>query len=403
MKDNAMTVKDVAGYLKLSPQMVYNMVRYEELPAFKVGHAVRILSGDLDLYVKNQKTLFKAKNSSIATRGVENQVTVNHLCARQGSFKLVDIDFSLPFGASLGVLGPSGAGKTLLLRTLAGLVKPDLGTMFIGRERMDDAGPESRRIGYVFQDYALYPMTSRENIAFPREIAGNARKIVDETVEKVAARLKIPKEYLDKESQILPKGIRQLVAIGRAENREASLFLMDEPLVHLDPAQRRQMRVFLAALRKEVGATTVYGFNDPEDALALSDYLMILIDGRATQYGPLEQVYEHPAGLREMEMLSLTGVNRLRVSVKGGRSSPWGIEAPVADGEWLCCFRPEEIELGEGPFRANVERIAPKTGSEGIAEARLDSGEALRLVLPLDSPKKLNFKPLSPRFFPPES
>jgi len=130
------------------------------------------------------------------------------------------------------------------------------------------------------------------------------------------------------------------------------LFIMDEPLVHLDPALRREMRVFLAALREESGATAIFGFNDAEDALALSDYLMIVIDGRMTQFGTLDEVYRRPAGLKEMELLS-------------------------------------------------VERIAPRTGSEGLALARLDTGETLSLVLPLDCPKKIRFAPSAPRFFPP--
>lgn len=398
MERTALTVREVADCLKLPQRVINNLIRARALSAFKVGKAVRVLRTDLDSYIHDRQILYSSANAEREAVGAPGQVSARRVFSHLGAFQLLDIGFSLPIGKTLGIIGLSGSGKTLLLKTMAGLVKKDAGAFFIGLDRLDER--LMGRIGYVFQDYALYPTSSRANIAFPREVAGEAHRLARAAVAEIAERLKLPAEYLDKRTGILPEGIKQLVAIGRAENRETGLFLMDEPLVHLDPAVRREMRAFLSALRAEYGATTIYAFNDPEDALALSDYLLVLMEGRVAQFGTAAEVYENPVNLCAMELLSLEGVNRLEVGVRAGKALPWGLDAPVPDGEWLLCFRPEEIEVGDGPFSAKVERIAPRNGSEGVADVRLDSGEPLRLVLPLESEGTIRFKPTSPHYFP---
>ncbi len=399
MNNDALSVKEVAEKLKVTPQMIYNMIRKEDLPAFKVGKAVRILSEDLDAFVGRQKALMKAGKWTEA--GAEaGAVKASGVFARVGSFWLYDVGFSFPIGSTLGVIGPSGSGKSLLLRALAGVVPMERGSLHIGMEAVGEHTLKKRRIGFVFQDYSLYPyLTSRGNIAFPRTIAREDRAFIDAEVNRVAARLKISQQYLERNVKALPEGIKQLVAIGRAEDRDASLFLMDEPLKHLDPALKREMRAFLSALRSESGVSTIYAFNDPEDAMALAEHILVLIHGRAVQCGTSQEVFDHPANPEVMQLMSTEGVNGLAVRVKGGKLEGWGLPAPVADGEWLYCFRPEEVEPG-GPFRISVESSTVRDGNTRIVSGRLSDGSTARCVAPNGSGTEVAFTPTSPKFFP---
>ena len=399
MKIDSLSVKEVADRLKVTPQMVYNMIRKEDLPAFKVGNAVRLLVEDLVAYVERQKGLMRSVNRAEA-EGEAGKVKASGVFARVGSFWLSDIDFSFPIGSTLGIIGASGSGKTLLLRALAGTVPMERGSLHIGSDPVDWRTLKNRKIGFVFQDYSLYPnLTSRGNIAFPRVMAREERAFIDAEVNRVAARLKISPEYLERNVKALPEGIKQLVAIGRAEDRNASIFLMDEPLKHLDPALKLEMRAFLNALRTEAGVTTIYAFNDPEDAMALAEFILVLVHGRVAQYGASREVFDRPASLQVMELMSTEGVNALEVEVKNGTVREWNIPAPVADGEWLCCFRPDEVEPG-GPFRLAVELGKARDGATRIVTGRLRDGRQVRCLAPNGSETEIDFTPTAPKFFP---
>lgn len=392
------TVKEVAAFLRVTPQAVYNMIKREEIAAFKVGSAVRVLAADLDAFVAAGKRALAAQLADFAAppAGV---VAVRKLRARFGPFVLDSIDFELPEGSSLGVVGPSGSGKTLLLKALAGLVPLEAGAIFHGPDRLDGTDPRDRRVGLVFQDYALYPtMDGGRNIGFPLETASEPRTGIDAEVLRIAAELGIGKDYLGKRIEALPEGIKQLVAIGRSRARPASrpvrLLLMDEPLIHLDARVREETRAFLKRLVSRIGATVVYAFNDAADALALSDYLLVVEEGKGVQFGRAEDVYARPASPSVMELLSADGVVALEASYSAGAATvllPDGgpaaaLPAPLPDGSGayegpcLLCFRPEETEPapaaagGDSPprsFSALVERAAPWDGERAVATGRL--------------------------------
>ena len=280
MEQSTWTVKEIADFLKVSQQMVYNLIKAQEFPSFKVGSSVRVLGIDFKNYIERQKSLFSAHGRDAPTPK-DGMVQLADFGVHQGSYRLAGINFEFPVGASLGVIGPSGSGKTLLLRSLAGLVDPDAGWFMVNGKSLLGLGPSARKIGFVFQEYSLYPkMTPHANIAFPQAVSHVTKLVQDTSVQRIAKRLGIEEEYLTRRVDALPEGIKQLVAIGRAENREAHLLVMDEPLVHLDAGVRRTMRTFLSALRQELGVTTIYAFNDAEDALALSDYLLVLMNGK---------------------------------------------------------------------------------------------------------------------------
>jgi multiple sugar transport system ATP-binding protein len=388
MDESAYTVQEVADYLKISRQMVYNLIRNKEIASFNIGSAVRVLDSDLRAYIDAKRAVSASKGSPLP-RKKPGMVQISHLSVRMGTFHVTDIDVEFPLGASLGVIGPSGAGKTLLLRGLAGLTVPEGGHFLVDGEIMDHLGPGMRRVGFVFQDYSLYPhMAPRRNIGFPREVARAAQGEIDASVKKIASRLGISDEYLNRNVDALPEGIKQLVAIGRAENREAMLFVMDEPLIHLDAGTRREMRAFLSALRSSLGVTTIYAFNNADDALSLSDYLLVIEEGRAARYGTTKDVYEDPRSLSVMELLSVNGVNRVADPAKGPG--------------WLRCFRPEETEPcapGEG-YDVEILDARLHDGQTEIATGLVDGGRAVRFTVPAGKRGRYSFKPTTETYFP---
>lgn len=432
-----LTVKEVAAFLRVTPQAVYNMIKREEIAAFKVGSAVRVLRADLHSYIERQKKLFAAQVAAYEAPAAD-VVAARNLCAHFGGlpgedavFSIESVCFEIPRGSTLGVIGPSGSGKTLLLKALAGLIPLDAGAFFIGADRIDGLDAHSRRVGLVFQDYALYPMLNGGgNIAFPRMIAKESKSVIDSAVERIAGELGIEKDYLSKHVEALPEGIKQLVAIGRAENkpprRPAELFLMDEPLIHLDARMRDETRSLLKRIVADFGATTIYAFNDAADALALSDRLLVLLDGKVAQFGPAAEVFRRPAEPDIMELLSLNDVSRLAGSYADGSvvveelgatvaaSLPPGAD-PGYRGKASLFFRPEEVEpvpldgAAAGTLRALVDRRVPYGGDRVLASGALvASGAAApaasapraRFLVPEGSEGVVAFRPVSAMAYP---
>ena len=209
---------------------------------------------------------------------------------------LADIDLEVEAGSFVSVLGPSGCGKTTLLRIVAGILSPDRGDVMLEGRRVTHDPPFARDLTMVFQDYALFPhMTVFDNVAFGIRMRGSAeekRKLaerVGETLELVrlghlAGRL--PAE--------LSGGQQQRIAIARALAPRPALLLMDEPLSNLDAKVREEMRGELKDIQKRAAVTTVYVTHDQEEALALSDRVVVMSNGRIAQVGAPEQIYEAP-------------------------------------------------------------------------------------------------------------
>ncbi len=343
------------------------------------------------------------------------------LRAQLGNFHLGPISFEIPTTSTLGVIGPSGCGKTLLLRALSGLAPLEDGAVFSGQARLDTLSPRERNVGLVFQDYALYPSrTGAGNISFPLEVVNASRATVDTEVLRIAAELGIEDEFLTRRVTALPEGIKQLIAIGRAENRPplnpVRLFLMDEPLVHLDASVREKMRAFLKRLVMDAGVTTVYAFNDSADALALSDRLLVLREGELVQFGLAGDVYGRPVDREAMDLLSLNGSSALAgeyeegvVHLVGGADIPASIpDAMPGDyrGPVQLCFRPEETEpvsaTQSDGLGARVLRSFPYDGGRVMVEAAWDEGVSLRFLAPVGAAPDdvLRFRPYAAMAYP---
>lgn len=224
-----------------------------------------------------------------------------------------DISMTIPDGAFVVLLGPTGAGKTTTLRLIAGLETPDAGDIAIaGRSVMRDT-PAERNVAMVFQQYSLYPhLTVRENLAFPLKsplIKAPAEEI-ERRIAEVGAVLQITHK-LGNRATALSGGEMQRVAIGRALVRKPQLFLMDEPLSSLDAKLRADMRVELKRIQSDLGATLLYVTHDQVEAMTMATHVGVLDQGRLVQFGSPREIYENPASLYVATRLGQPRINTL--------------------------------------------------------------------------------------------
>ncbi len=209
-----------------------------------------------------------------------------------------DVSFTIAAGSLVTLLGPSGCGKTTTLRLIAGLETPTAGRILIGGEDVTGLAADSRNVSLVFQSYALFPhMSVLDNVAYgpsvsgrPRREARAAARAVLETVGLAALEARLPSE--------LSGGQQQRVAIARALALEPSVLLFDEPLSNLDARLRRQVREEIRDLQRRLGITVVYVTHDQEEALAVSDRIIVMHDGRIAQDGRPRDLYERPVDAR---------------------------------------------------------------------------------------------------------
>jgi ABC-type sugar transport system ATPase subunit len=259
----------------------------------------------------------------------------------KGAPILSHIALDIEAGELLAVVGPSGAGKTSLLRLIAGLENPDAGRIFFGGHDVTNHPPESRDVGMVFQSHALYPhLTVADNLGFPLKLRGVARSEIDQRVKEMAALLELT-PYLQRKPAQLSGGEAQRTALGRALIRKPATLLMDEPLSSLPPDLRARLRGELLRLHSLDPRPTIYVTHDHEEALALGQRVAVLHRGVIQQVGSAPEIYERPA-------------NRFVAGFVG--RPPMNF---VARQDFLFGIRPE--------------RLQPCDASNALAQARVDS------------------------------
>ena len=205
-----------------------------------------------------------------------------------------DVELNIGDGEFVVFVGPSGCGKSTLLRTISGLEEPSSGQVLIGGEDVTDYDPSERGVAMVFQSYALYPhMTVEENLGFGLRMGGMPKADVSARVLEAARVLELT-ELLGRKPRQLSGGQRQRVAIGRAIVRQPKAFLFDEPLSNLDAELRVQMRIEIAKLHQQLGATMVYVTHDQVEAMTLADRIVVLRAGRVEQQGSPIELYDNP-------------------------------------------------------------------------------------------------------------
>ena len=213
------------------------------------------------------------------------EVTLNKVVKRYGDVQVVHgVDLKVEDGEFCVFVGPSGCGKSTLLRMVAGLEETTEGTMKIGDRDVTQVDPSERGVAMVFQTYALYPhMTVAENMGFGLKMTGHPKAEVAAKVTEASRILKLD-DYLTRKPKALSGGQRQRVAIGRAIVRGPQVFLFDEPLSNLDAELRVEMRVEIARLHREIGATMIYVTHDQVEAMTLADKIVVLRAGRIDKW-----------------------------------------------------------------------------------------------------------------------
>ena len=260
-----------------------------------------------------------------------------------------DFSFEIPDGALVGLLGPSGCGKSTTLNMICGLIKPSDGRIFFGEDDVTDIAPELRGVGMVFQNYALYPhLTVKQNITFPLEnLKGKdkmSRADMDAAAHEIAKLVQID-TLMDRKPAELSGGQQQRVAIARALVKKPRVLLLDEPLSNLDARLRLQTREEIRRIQRETGITTVFVTHDQEEAMSISDVIVLMQDGVVQQIGAPQQVYDDPANLFVSKFLGTPPINVFDGRVESARlyvgdDSVLDVTG-VADGEFTVAIRPE--------------------------------------------------------------
>lgn len=224
------------------------------------------------------------------------EIRIDNLVKKFGNFVAVDdVNITVNDGEFVFLLGPSGCGKTTTLRMLAGLEMPSDGRISIGARNVTYLRPRYRNVGMVFQDYGLYRhMTVHGNIAYPLKVRGLSRAEIEQKVNAVADTMQIT-NVLGRKPDQLSGGQLQRVAIARMLVRDADIFLMDEPMSHLDAQLRGHMRAELRHLQKEIGVTTIFVTHDQLEAMTMADRIIVMKDGRMLQFATPREIFERPA------------------------------------------------------------------------------------------------------------
>ena len=277
-----------------------------------------------------------------------------------------DLNIEIEDGRLIGLLGPSGCGKTTTLNLISGLLKPTEGRIFFGDEDVTQLPPEKRGIGLVFQNYALYPhLTVRQNILFPlQNLKGKDKLSKEEMRQKVldAAKLVQIDDLLERKPNELSGGQQQRVAIARALVKMPKVLLLDEPLSNLDARLRLQTREEISRIQKETGITTIFVTHDQDEAMSISDIIVVMKQGRVQQIGKPQDVYDSPDNLFVAKFLGTPPINVFDGQVRAqklyiGKDCVLEVKG-VADRDVFVGIRPEGFLLKEdGAFVCKLKGI----------------------------------------------
>jgi ABC-type Fe3+/spermidine/putrescine transport system ATPase subunit len=254
-------------------------------------------------------------------------LTLQNITKRFGPVMAVEhASLNIPRGSFTTLLGPSGCGKTTLLRTIAGFYTPDEGQIFLEDQRIDQKPAHQRGTAMVFQDYALWPhMTVYDNIAYGLRIKKTPNPEIRERVDSAMQLVEMPAEILSRKPSELSGGQQQRVALARALIVQPRVLLLDEPLSNLDAKVRQRLRVEIRRLQRRIGITTIYVTHDQEEALSMSDQVVVMKSGKVMQVGTPEEIYQNPTNAFVAEFLGVTNVLRGAVSADGASVQIAGI------------------------------------------------------------------------------
>ncbi len=312
-------------------------------------------------------------------------VTLEKVVKRFGDVQVIHgVDLTVEDGEFCVFVGPSGCGKSTLLRMIAGLEETSSGAIRIGARDVTYIDPSERGVAMVFQTYALYPhMTVAENMGFGLKMTGHPKAEVDRKVAEAARILKL-EPLLDRKPKALSGGQRQRVAIGRAIVRGPEVFLFDEPLSNLDAELRVEMRVEIARLHREIGATMIYVTHDQVEAMTLADKIVVLRSGRIEQVGKPLDLYNNPDNKFVAGFIGSPAMNFVAgvagagaVAAKGLGSVATSVVLPAPGTEVTVGLRPQHLKIGPG----GTHRVELTEALGGVSYVHLTAPTGEKLIV----------------------
>ena len=309
-----------------------------------------------------------------------------------------DFNFEIPDGQLVGLLGPSGCGKSTTLNLISGLETPTSGRIIFGDEDVTKLPPEARGIGLVFQNYALYPhMTVEENIIFPLENLKGKNKLSREAMHEKAleaARLVQIDRLMERKPKELSGGQQQRVAIARALVKIPNVLLLDEPLSNLDARLRLQTREELRRIQRETGVTTIFVTHDQEEAMSISDLIIVMKEGIVQQIGKPQEVYDEPVNLFVAQFLGTPAINVLYGEIRKEELYIGGEKVMAVPGKadravWVG-IRPEGFILNpEGALTCDLDRVEVMGRDVSVVSTHPEmTGRNLRAIIPVEEAAK---------------
>jgi len=335
-------------------------------------------------------------------------VTLNKVVKKYGDAQVIHgVDLTIEDGEFCVFVGPSGCGKSTLLRMVAGLEETTAGAIRIGARDVTRADPSERGVAMVFQTYALYPhMTVAENMGFGLKMTGHPRAEIDTKVREASRILKLD-DYLARKPKALSGGQRQRVAIGRAIVRGPEVFLFDEPLSNLDAELRVEMRVEIARLHREIGATMIYVTHDQVEAMTLADKIVVLRAGRVEQVGRPLDLYRDPDNRFVAGFIGSPAMNFVAALVDApGRTTcpglattlPVAVALPGTGAAITLGLRPQHLAIDRAGTSHKIE-MTEALGGTSFIHLSAPSGEKLvveahdDVVLPHGTRVGVTFEP----------
>nr|WP_307989309.1 ABC transporter ATP-binding protein [uncultured Niameybacter sp.] len=288
-------------------------------------------------------------------------IRLENLVVRFGDFTAInDVTIQIPKGKLISLLGPSGCGKSTTLFTISGIHKPTSGKIYFGERDVTGLEPEKLGIGLVFQNYALYPhMTIRENILFPLKNLKWNKEDAEKRVVEVAKIVKI-EGLLDRKPGQLSGGQQQRVAIARALAKKPDNLLLDEPLSNLDTKLRVETRQEIRRIQQETGVTAIFVTHDQEEAMSISDQIILMKDGKIQQVSTPTEIYMNPCNKFVASFIGSPAMNFIRLNINEGTANIDNCKftgLPTNKKSIDLGFRAEDMEVSEEGFETVVETV----------------------------------------------
>ncbi len=350
--------------------------------------------------MRKQSSLLEREIMKVVLKDLTKKFPNRNKKIREEVIAVSNFNIEIPDGKLIGLLGPSGCGKSTALNLLCGLQKPTSGKIYFGEDDVTNLPAENRGVGMVFQNYALYPhLTVMQNIIFPLENLKGADKLTKEQMAQKAmeaAKLVQIDELMDRKPNELSGGQQQRVAIARALVKMPRLLLMDEPLSNLDARLRLQTREEIRRIQRETKITTIFVTHDQEEAMSISDLIVVMKEGVIHQVGKPQEVYDDPVNLFVAKFLGTPPINVFYGEVKAEKLYIGGeaiMEAKgIANQEVYVGIRPEGFVLDEnGALSCKLDEVEVM-GRDITVVSKHDALDGVEIRSIISAENKVNTK-----------